>query len=52
MVVHLGQCSSEAGTTVSWSVPGSVSVESVTGLGRHVWKASRPERVGVHLGLG
>ena len=35
---HLGQYSSEAGVTISWCAPGSVSLESATELGGHVWK--------------
>ena len=47
--VHLGQCSSEVGVTISWSVPGSPSLGSATKLGGHDWKTSRPGRVGVTL---
>ena len=33
--VHLGQCSSEAGAIISWSVPGSVGFGSAIELGGH-----------------
>ena len=33
--VYLGQYSSEAGTTTSWSAPGSMSLESAPELGGH-----------------
>ena len=35
VVVHLGQCSSEVGVTISWSAPGSASLVSATELGGH-----------------
>ena len=35
---HLSGYSSGAGTTISWCAPGSVSLESITELGGHVWR--------------
>ena len=35
---HLGGYSSEVGMTISWWVPGLVSLESITELGGYVWR--------------
>ena len=35
---HLGEYSSEAGATISWCAPGSVSLESITELEGHIWR--------------